>query len=58
LETLHQTPSKVSQTTYMDNWWKKFEELFLDNALLKVQNQTLVDKKPKMEGMVVKCIGA
>jgi hypothetical protein len=25
--------------------------------LLKVQNQTLVDKKPKMEGMVVKCIG-
>jgi hypothetical protein len=26
---------------------KKFEELFLDNALLKVQNQTLADKNPK-----------
>ncbi len=22
---------KVSQTTYMDNWLKEFEELFLDN---------------------------
>jgi hypothetical protein len=30
----------------MDNWLKEFEELILDNALLKVQNQTLVDKNP------------
>jgi hypothetical protein len=28
----------------MDNWLKEFEELLLDNALLKVHNQTLVDK--------------
>ncbi len=28
----------------MDNWLKKFEELFLNNALLKVHNQTLADK--------------
>jgi hypothetical protein len=26
---------------------KEFEELILDNALLRVQNQTLVDKNPK-----------
>jgi hypothetical protein len=31
----------------MDNWLKEFEELFLDNALLKVQNQALVDKNLK-----------
>jgi hypothetical protein len=47
LETLRQTLGKVFQTTYMDNWLKEFEELLLDNALLKVQNQTLVDKNPK-----------
>jgi hypothetical protein len=47
LETLHQTPSKVSQTTYMDKWLKEFEELILDNALLMVQNQALVNKNPK-----------
>jgi hypothetical protein len=28
----------------MDNQLKKFEELFLDNALLKVHNQTLANK--------------
>jgi hypothetical protein len=38
LETLHQAPSKVFQTTYMDNRLKEFEELFMDNALLKVHN--------------------
>jgi phage anti-repressor protein len=26
---------------------KEFEELMLDNALLKIQNQTLVDRNPK-----------
>jgi hypothetical protein len=31
----------------MDNRLKEFEELLLDNALLKVHNQTLVDKNPK-----------
>jgi hypothetical protein len=31
----------------MDNWLREFEELLLDNALLKVQNQALVDKNPK-----------
>jgi hypothetical protein len=31
----------------MDNWLKEFEELFLDNDLLKVHNQALVDKNPK-----------
>jgi hypothetical protein len=44
LETLHKTSSKVSQTTSMDNRVKEFDELLLDNAFLKVQNQTLVDK--------------
>jgi hypothetical protein len=47
LKTICQTFSKVSQTSYMDNWLKEFEELFLDNALLKVQNQTLVNKNLK-----------
>jgi hypothetical protein len=47
LETVHNTPSKVFQPTYMDNWLKEFEELILDNALLKVQNQTLIDKNLK-----------
>jgi hypothetical protein len=42
-----QAPGKVFQPTYMDNQLKEFEELLLDNALLKVQNQTLVDKNPK-----------
>jgi hypothetical protein len=36
----------------MDNQLKEFKELLLDNALLKVQNQTLADTKPIMEGMV------
>jgi hypothetical protein len=36
---------KVFQTTYVGN--REFEELLLDNALFKVQNQTLVDKNPK-----------
>ncbi len=40
-------PNEVSQTTYMDKWLKEFEELFLNNTLLKVQNQTLVDKNLK-----------
>jgi hypothetical protein len=38
LETLCQTLGKVFQPTYMDNWLKEFEELLLDNPLLKVQN--------------------
>jgi len=38
LETLHQTLGKVSQTTYMDNQLREFEELLLDNALFKVHN--------------------
>jgi hypothetical protein len=36
LETLHKALGKASQPTYMDNWLKEFEELLLDNALLKV----------------------
>jgi hypothetical protein len=47
LETLCQTPSKFFQTTYMDNQLREFEELFLDNALFKVQKQALVDKNLK-----------
>jgi hypothetical protein len=47
LETLHKSFSKIFQPTYMDNKLKEFEELLLDNALLKVQNQTLVEKNPK-----------
>jgi len=47
LETLRQTLGKVFQTTYMDNQLREFEELFLDNALFKVQNQALVDKNLK-----------
>jgi len=46
-ETFHKVPGKVFQTTYMDNQLKEFEKLFLDNALFKVHNQTLVDKNPK-----------
>ncbi len=38
LETLDQAPGRVFQTIYMDNQLKEFEELLLDNALLKVQN--------------------
>jgi hypothetical protein len=33
----------------MDNQLKEFEELILDNALLKVHNQTLIDKNPKLK---------
>jgi hypothetical protein len=47
LETLHQTLDKICQTIYMDNQLKEFEELFLDNALFKVHNQTLADKNLK-----------
>jgi len=47
LETLHQLLGKTFQSTYMDNWLNDFEELLLDNALLKVQNQALEDKNPK-----------
>jgi hypothetical protein len=46
LETLRQLPNKLSQTTYIDNWLREFEELLLDNTLFKVQNQALVDKNP------------
>jgi hypothetical protein len=31
----------------MDNQLKEFKKLLLDNALLKLQNQTLADKNPK-----------
>jgi hypothetical protein len=55
LETLCKASSKVFQTSYMDNWLKGIEELVLNNALLKVYNQTLADKKPKMGGMVANC---
>jgi CHAD domain-containing protein len=51
-----ETFCKAFQTTYMDNQLKEFKELLLDNALLKVQNQTLADTKPRMEGMVANCI--
>ncbi len=37
LETLHKSPNKASQPIYMDNWFKEFGELMLDNALLKVE---------------------
>jgi DNA-binding LytR/AlgR family response regulator len=47
LETFHQTLGKISQITYMDNQLKEFEELLLDNALLKVHNQTLINKNLK-----------
>jgi hypothetical protein len=47
LETLCQTLYKFFQTTYTDNQLRGFEELLLDNALLKVHNQALVDKNPK-----------
>lgn len=47
LETLHQLLSKTSETIYMDNRLKELEELLLDNALLKLQNQALIDKNPK-----------
>jgi hypothetical protein len=36
----------------MNNRLKEFEELLLDNTLLKVQNQALGDKKPQVEGVV------
>ncbi len=49
LETLCKALSRVFQTSYMDNWLKGFEELVLNNALLKVYNQTLADKNPKWE---------
>ncbi len=47
LETLRKALGKVFQDTYMDNQLKKFRELLLDNALLKVQNQTLANENPK-----------
>ncbi len=47
METLHKVLDKLFQTTYMDNWLKEFEECFLDNALLKVQEQTLADNNSK-----------
>jgi hypothetical protein len=47
LETFRQTPGKVFQTTNTDNQLREFEELFLDNALFKVQNQALVEKNLK-----------
>jgi hypothetical protein len=47
LETLHKSRIKTSQPTYMDNRLKEFKELFLGNALFKVQNQTLTDKNLK-----------
>jgi hypothetical protein len=31
----------------MDNWLREFEEFFLDNALLKMQNQALEDNNLK-----------
>jgi hypothetical protein len=46
IETLFQSPGKAFQSTHMDNLLKEFEELLLDNTLLKVQNQALVDKNP------------
>jgi hypothetical protein len=49
LETLRQAQGKVSQATYMDNQLREFEEFFLDNALLKVHNQTLMDKNLKQK---------
>jgi hypothetical protein len=50
-------PNKVSQTTYMDNQLKGFEELLLNNALLKMHNKALFSTQiSKMEGMVAKCI--
>ncbi len=33
----------------MNNRLKEFDELLLDNTLLKVQNQALGDKNPKWE---------
>jgi len=47
LEIIRKMLGKVFRTIYMDNWLKELEELLLDNALLKVQNQTMVDKNPK-----------
>jgi hypothetical protein len=38
LETLRKAPSEVSQTTYIGNQLKEFQELLLDNALFKVYN--------------------
>jgi hypothetical protein len=36
METFGKTPIKDFQPTYMDNWLKEFDELLLNNALLKV----------------------
>jgi hypothetical protein len=46
-ETLSKMFNKVFQLIYMDNRLMEFENLLLDNALLKVQNQTLADKNSK-----------
>jgi hypothetical protein len=47
LQTFHQTLDKVFQTTYMDNRLREFDELHLDIALLKMQNQALIDNDLK-----------
>jgi hypothetical protein len=39
----------------INNRLKEFEELLLDNTLLKVHNQALGDKKPQVEGVVANC---
>jgi hypothetical protein len=36
LETFHKSLDKASQPTYMDKQLREFEELLLDNGLLKV----------------------
>jgi hypothetical protein len=41
LETLHKSSNKASHPIYMDNRFKEFGKLFLDNALLKVENRAL-----------------
>ncbi len=40
VQAMRISPSKTFQTLHVDNWLRKFEELMLDNALLKIQNQT------------------
>lgn len=41
------SPNKTFQTLHVDNQLREFEELMLDNALLKIQNQKLMDRNPK-----------
>jgi hypothetical protein len=47
METLCKSLGEAFQPMYMDNQLKEFEELFMDNALFKVQNQALVKKNLK-----------